>query len=84
MQQEGLRGAGGLELTFSQFLQARLGYNTVGIDEHVGTSNDALAGFSAGLGFHVKNISVDYALTSQGEVGYLHRFTIGTVFPGKW
>jgi len=83
MNQEGLRGAGGLEFTFSQFLQARIGYNTVGIDEHVGTSRDALAGFSGGLGFHIKSISVDYALTSQGEVGYLHRFTIGTTFPGK-
>jgi len=83
MEQEGIRGAGGLELTFSKYLQGRLGYNTVGIDERVGTSRDNLAGFSAGVGIHVKNLSVDYALTSQGEVGYLQRFTLSTAFPVK-
>lgn len=81
MNTEGIRGCGGLELTFSQYLQARLGYNMIGIDQRVGLSSDALAGFSGGLGFHIKQISVDYALTSQGEVGYLHRFTVGTSFP---
>jgi hypothetical protein len=78
---EGVRGCGGLELTFSRYLQARLGYNTVGIDQRVGLSSDALAGFSGGLGLHARSISFDYALTSQGEVGMLHRFTLGTVFP---
>lgn len=81
MNTEGIRGCGGLELTFSQYLQARLGYNTIGIDQRVGLDTDALAGFSAGLGIHVKRLSVDYALTSHGEVGYLHRFTLGTSFP---
>jgi hypothetical protein len=81
METEGIRGCGGLELTFSQYLQARLGYSTIGIDQRVGLDADALAGFSGGLGFHIKRISVDYALTSQGEVGYLHRFTVGTSFP---
>jgi hypothetical protein len=81
MRAEGLRGCGGLELTFSRYLQARLGYNTVGIDERVGLASDALAGFSAGLGIHAKSVSFDYALTSQGEVGMLHRFTLGTAFP---
>lgn len=83
MRVEGVRGCGGLELTFSQHLQARLGYNTVGIDQRVGLSSDALAGFSAGLGVHVKSLSFDYALTSQGEVGMLHRFTLGTAFPAR-
>ncbi|HEY3294494.1 MAG TPA: PorV/PorQ family protein [bacterium] len=81
MDKEGIRGMGGLELTFSQYIQGRIGYNTVGLDERVGTNKDALAGFSAGLGLHMKSLSLDYALTSQGEVGYLHRFTLGTVFP---
>jgi hypothetical protein len=81
MEKEGIRGMGGLELTFSQYLQGRLGYNTIGIDQRVGLRRDNLAGFSAGLGIHIKSISVDYALTSQGEIGYLHRFGIGTTFP---
>jgi hypothetical protein len=79
---EGLRGCGGLELTFSRHLQARLGYNMVGIDQRVGLASDALAGFSAGLGVHANSISFDYALTSQGEIGMLHRFTLGTAFSG--
>jgi hypothetical protein len=81
MSAEGLRGCGGIELTFSRHLQARLGYNTLGIDQRVGLASDALAGFSAGLGLRARNISFDYALTSQGEVGMLHRFTLGTAFP---
>jgi hypothetical protein len=78
---ESIRGAGGLEFTFSQYLQGRVGYNSVGIDQRLGLNSDALAGFSGGVGIHVKGISVDYALTSQGEIGYLHRFTIGAAFP---
>lgn len=81
METEGLQGCGGLELTFSEYLQARLGYNTVGIDQRVGLDSDALAGFSAGLGIHIRSISVDYALNSQGEVGYLHRFVVGVSLP---
>jgi hypothetical protein len=81
MDKEGFRGMGGLELTFSQYIQARLGYNTIGIDQRVGLSSDALAGFSAGVGVHSKFISFDYALTSAGEIGYLHRVTLATSFP---
>jgi hypothetical protein len=80
---EGVRGAGGLEFTFTPFLQGRIGYNSVGIDQRVGLSKDALAGFSGGIGIHIKSISVDYALTSEGSIGYLHRFTIATVFPNS-
>ncbi len=82
MNAEGIRGAGGLELTFSPYLQGRLGFNSIGIDQRVGLNSDALAGFSAGLGIHVRSLSFDYALTSQGEIGYLHRFTLSTALPG--
>lgn len=74
--QESVRGSGGLELSFSQYIQGRLGYNTIGIDQRVGTDRDALAGFSGGLGLHLKQLTLDYAFTSQGEVGYLNRFTL--------
>ncbi|MBI5058993.1 PorV/PorQ family protein [candidate division KSB1 bacterium] len=74
--EESIRGSGGLELTFHPAVQGRLGYSTLGVDQRVGTDRDALAGFSAGLGLRLKRITVDYALTSQGEVGYLNRFTI--------
>jgi hypothetical protein len=79
---EGIRGAGGLELTFTKFLQGRLGFNTIGLDQRVGTSRDALAGFSAGLGVNVKNLTVDYSLNSYGEIGFLNRFTLTSAFGG--
>lgn len=81
MEAEGIRGCGGLEITFSQYLMGRLGYNTTGIDQRVGLDRDALAGFSGGLGIHINKLSVDYSMTSQGEIGYLHRFTISSEFP---
>ncbi|MBU1636505.1 PorV/PorQ family protein [bacterium] len=75
---EGVEGAGGLEITFIEEIKGRVGYNTLGIDQHTGTSADGLAGFSGGIGLYFKNISVDYALTSMGEIGYLNRFTIAS------
>jgi len=81
MDPEGIRGCGGLEITFSPYVSGRLGYNTIGIDQKVGLDRDALAGFSGGLGLHFRSMSFDYALTSQGEVGFLHRFVLGAQFP---
>lgn len=81
MEADELRGAGGLEVEFSKHVQGRLGYNTVGLDQRVGLDRDALAGFSAGIGIHASTLTFDYALTSQGEVGYLHRFGLSTTFP---
>lgn len=78
MEVEGIRGAGGLEITFTPNVQARLGYNTIGIDQRVGLDRDALAGFSGGIGISYKTVTFDYALTSQGEVGFLNRFTLST------
>ncbi len=73
---ERIRGAGGLELAFSDYVQGRISYNTIGIDQRVGLDRDALAGFSGGLGVHVKRLSVDYALTSYGEIGFLNRLSL--------
>ena len=75
---EGVEGAGGLEITFIDEVRGRVGYNTLGIDQRTGTNSDGLAGFSGGIGLYFKNISVDYALTSMGEIGYLNRFTIAS------
>lgn len=74
--QESVRGNGGLELSFSPHILGRIGYSSLGIDQRVGTDRDALAGFSGGIGLKIKQITLDYALTSQGEVGYLNRFTL--------
>lgn len=82
METEGIRGCGGLEITFSSHFMGRIGYNTIGIDQRVGLDRDALAGFSSGLGIKVNTIHVDYSMTSQGDIGYLHRFTISSSIPG--
>ena len=79
---EGIRGAGGLELSLTKFLQGRIGYNTIGLDQRVGLDRDALAGFSGGLGIITKNITFDYSLSSYGEIGFLNRFTLSTALPG--
>jgi hypothetical protein len=76
---EAVQAALGGELTMSEFLHLRFGYNTIGIDQRVGLDRDALAGFSIGFGLLWKRLTFDYALTSQGEVGFLNRITIGSV-----
>ncbi len=76
---EGVQAALGGEFTLSEFLQLRFGYNTIGIDQRVGLDRDTLAGFSVGFGVFWRRLTFDYALTSQGEVGFLNRVTIGSV-----
>jgi hypothetical protein len=75
---EGVEGMGGLEIIFIEQVRGRVGYRTLGIDQRAGTDRDALAGFSGGIGLNFRNITVDYALTSMGEIGYLNRFTISS------
>jgi hypothetical protein len=75
---EGIEARGGLEISFSPYVAARLGYSTVGIDQRTGLSSDALAGFSGGLGLKWNRLALDYALTSHGEIGLLNRFTLAS------
>jgi hypothetical protein len=70
----------GGEFTLSSVLQLRLGYdNARRKDLKLGTSV-GLAGFSAGIGITVDRYVLDYALSSLGEVGSLHRISIGARF----
>lgn len=70
----------GGEFTLSKVLQARIGYNNEQrIELKTGTSA-GLAGFSGGIGITVEEYKVDYALSSLGSIGSLHRVTIGTTF----
>jgi hypothetical protein len=73
--EEGVEGAG---IKFAEQIFGRVGYNTLGIDQRTGSNDDALAGFAGGIGLKLKNIKVDYALTSMGEIGYLNRFSISS------
>jgi hypothetical protein len=70
----------GGEFTLSSVLQLRFGYNNEQRRElKIGTSA-GLAGFSGGLGVTVSGYNVDYALSSLGKIGGLHRITVGTSF----
>jgi hypothetical protein len=70
----------GGEFTLSSALQLRVGYdNARRQDLELGTTA-GLAGFSAGLGITVDRYVLDYALSSLGEVGSLHRISIGARF----
>ena len=54
----------------------RIGWNSLGQDQKVGTDRDNLAGFSGGLGVSWKQYRFDYAYSSQAELGDVHRATI--------
>jgi len=70
----------GGEFTLSKTLQLRIGYdNDKRRDLKIGTST-GLAGFSAGLGVTVKQYRLDYAISSLGKVGELHRISVSSTF----
>jgi hypothetical protein len=70
----------GGEFTLSKSLQLRIGYdNDKRQDLNIGTST-GLAGFSAGLGISVKQYRLDYAISSLGKVGELHRISVSSTF----
>ena len=54
----------------------RLGWSSLGQDQKVGTDRDNLAGFSGGLGVGWQRYRLDYAYSSQAELGDVHRATI--------
>ncbi|MEK7249186.1 MAG: type IX secretion system protein PorQ [Bacteroidota bacterium] len=70
----------GGEFTLSKVLQARVGYNNEQRQELKTGTSAGLAGFSGGIGITVQDYKVDYALSSLGSIGSLHRITIGTTF----
>jgi hypothetical protein len=80
IQREFWHGAIGGEFTLSEAVQFRLGYDHAGQEIHVDGSSDRLAGASAGFGIHLSRLSIDYALTSLGELGTLNRFTVSSHF----
>jgi hypothetical protein len=70
----------GGEFTLSRVVVLRVGYdNARRKDYKIGSSAD-LAGFSAGLGILVSGYHFDYALSSLGKAGNLHRISLRTEF----
>jgi hypothetical protein len=70
----------GGEFTLSKAVQLRFGYNNEQRKDLKIEATSGLAGFSAGLGIHVSDYRVDYALSSLGKIGALHRISVGTTF----
>ena len=68
----------GGEFRLGQSLRLRFGYDNEKRKEMKVGSSAALAGFNLGVGFIVKGYNVDYAFSSMGSIGSLHRFGIST------
>ena len=67
----------GGEFTLSRVFRARFGYNNQARKDLQTGTTAGLAGFSAGIGITVDTYQVDYALSSLGVIGNLHRISVG-------
>lgn len=70
----------GAEIKFSSPLRIRIGYENEKRKEYKVGSSSGLAGFNLGLGFKVSDYTIDYAFSSMGSIGALHRFGVSTTF----
>ena len=68
----------GGEFRLGQSLRLRFGYDNEKRKELKVGSSAGLAGFNLGVGFIVKGYNVDYAFSSLGFIGAMHRFGIST------
>lgn len=70
----------GWEITLSDAVQLRVGYDNEKRDElKLGTSA-GLGGFNFGVGINIDKYNFDYAFSSMGSIGALHRIGITTTF----
>lgn len=68
----------GSEIKLGQSFRFRFGYDSEKRrDMKIGTTA-GLAGFNLGFGFNAGNYIIDYAYSSMGSIGSLHRFGIST------
>lgn len=68
----------GGEFRLGKSLRLRFGYDNEKRKELRLASSAGLAGFNVGLGFIVSKYNVDYAFSSLGSIGAIHRFGIST------
>ncbi|OGU59624.1 MAG: hypothetical protein A2V66_17820 [Ignavibacteria bacterium RBG_13_36_8] len=68
----------GGEFKLSNVIKLRLGYDNEKRKEMKIGAAAGLSGFSLGVGVAVSNYLVDYAFSSMGSIGSLHRFGIST------
>ena len=72
----GTRIAAGVEARLIRLLFLRLGY-----DGRLKSELGMLRGLSCGMGISYRSAVVDYSLSSQGDLGEEHRFSVGAKFP---
>ncbi|HCY74527.1 MAG TPA: hypothetical protein DHV28_01280 [Ignavibacteriales bacterium] len=68
----------GAEFTLSKVMKLRLGYDNERRSEFKIGTTAGIAGFNAGLGIKVSDYQFDYAYSSLGSVGGLHRVGVST------
>jgi long-subunit fatty acid transport protein len=68
----------GAEFTLSKVMRLRFGYNNERRSEFKIGTTAGIAGFNAGLGVKISDYQFDYAYSSLGLVGGLHRIGIST------
>jgi len=69
----------GGEFKLSKVIKLRLGYDNEKRKEYKIGGTAGIAGFNLGLGILVSKYNFDYAFSSMGEIGALHRIGISTV-----
>jgi hypothetical protein len=67
----------GGELYIGNYVQARLGYDNATRNLSGVNVATQLTGVSGGLGVHLENLDVDYAISSLGSSAILHRLSVG-------
>ncbi len=70
----------GVEFTASEYVTLRAGYNNEQRRDLKLGAKSGIVGFSLGAGFHTDLYSVDYAFSSLGNIGALHRISVGLAF----
>lgn len=71
---------GGGELQIRNSIRLRLGYSSVGRDQKLGLDSDRWSGFSIGGGILIRDMILDYSLSSMGGIGTQNRFTLSAFF----
>ena len=66
----------GLEFTPGPSVHVRVGYNNERRQDLKISNSLGLAGFSVGGGINTQGYTVDYAFTSYGDIGGVHRVTV--------
>lgn len=67
----------GGELYLGKVLEVRLGYDNTVRNATAFDTQARLAGLSLGAGAKIKEITIDYAMSSLSSAGSLHRFSVG-------